>query len=265
MATYTHGHGESVLQSHSWRSAKNSAGYLIPHLRGGLDLLDVGCGPGTITADLARLVAPGRVVGIDTAEEVLVRAGEMAAGRGITNALFEPADVAALPYADGSFDVVHAHQVLQHLFDPVAALKEMRRVLRPGGLLAVRDSDYGAMRWYPETPAFDRWRDIYCRVARNNGGDPEAGRKLASWVREAGFADLDVTTDTWCFADEDSRQWWGNTWAERIGSSTLSTQAIEAGVADQAELDEIAAAWRSWLGQRDASFVVLHDEVLARR
>src|ERR1019366_5404766 len=111
---YTPGHDDSVRRSHRWRTAANSAAYLLPHLAPGLDLLDVGCGPGTITCDLAREVAPGRVVGVDAAADVLDQARATAADDNLTVA-FEVADLFALPFADDSFDVVHAHQVLQHV------------------------------------------------------------------------------------------------------------------------------------------------------
>src|SRR5215831_16083402 len=81
--TYTHGHHESVLRSHSWRTAENSAGYLLPRLRPGMSLLDVGAGPGTITADLARLVEPGRTTALEANEAAL----------DITKATFEKSDV----------------------------------------------------------------------------------------------------------------------------------------------------------------------------
>src|SRR3954454_19712121 len=118
--TYTHGHAEPVLQSHRWRTAENSAGYLLPSLRPGLDLLDVGCGPGTITVDLAALVAPGRVVGIDVSADPLAEARGLAERAGV-DVTFDVGDVYALAEPDDTFDVVHAHQVLQHLADPVAA------------------------------------------------------------------------------------------------------------------------------------------------
>ncbi len=70
---YTHGHHESVLRSHSWRTAENSAGYLLAHLQPGQSLLDIGCGPGTITVDLARRLSPGRVVGVDAAAGIVER------------------------------------------------------------------------------------------------------------------------------------------------------------------------------------------------
>ena len=111
MSTYTHGFHTAVLRSHSWRTAANSAAYLLPELKPGQDLPDVGCGPGTITADLALAVAPGRVAAVDSSAEVLEKARHAAAEAGVTGAVFEVADVHALPYPDDSFDVVHAHQV----------------------------------------------------------------------------------------------------------------------------------------------------------
>lgn len=115
---YTHGHAESVLRSQVWRTVDNSAAYLAAHLRSGLAVLDVGCGPGTITVDLARRVAPGRVVGVDAAAEPLQQARASAAEATAGNAVFVLGDGYALDAADGSFDVVDAHQVLQHLGDP---------------------------------------------------------------------------------------------------------------------------------------------------
>ncbi|HWE56422.1 MAG TPA: methyltransferase domain-containing protein [Acidimicrobiales bacterium] len=256
--TYTHGHQESVLRSHRWRTAANSAAYLLPHLRSGMTLLDVGCGPGTITRDLATLVAPGRVVGIDRAESVI----ESAASPGPVD--FRVGDVYALDAADGSFDVVHAHQVLQHLSDPVAALTEMRRVLAPGGILAVRDSDYGAFLWAPDAPRLDRWREIYTEVCRRNDADANAGRHLPEWVAAAGFTGLEVSSSNWTFADAGSRTWWGGLWADRTTGSAFSGQAVDYGVASADELADVADGWRQWAAGDDGLFVVVHVEVLAR-
>jgi SAM-dependent methyltransferase len=173
-------------------------------------------------------------------------------------------DVYALDQADASFDVVHAHQVLQHLTDPVAALVEMRRVLRPGGLLAVRDSDYGAFTWFPPDPRLDRWLELYHRVTRANRAEADAGRFLRSWVRAAGFHDDRLTTSTWTFADDADRRWWGDLWAERALASSFAAQAVEYGLADRAELEELSAGWRAWGADPDAHIVLVHAEVLAR-
>ena len=265
---YTHGHSDAVLRSHAWRTVENSAAYLVDDLAPGLDVLDVGCGPGTITIDFARRVNPGgRAVGIDTSYEVLMKASELAAVSGVDNVLFEPADVMDLPFATGSFDIVHAHQVLQHLQDPVGALREMTRVLRPGGILAVRDADYGAMTWFPELAGLEEWRDLYARVARASGGQPDAGRRLLAWVLAAGFDvdDVDVSASTWCFADPESRAWWAGTWAERIRGSGVAERALALGYATREELEELAEVWREWGEQDSALFLVPHTEVRARK
>ena len=118
-------------------------------------------------------------------------------------------DVYALAAADDSFDVVHAHQVLQHLTDPVAALREMARVCRPGGVVAVRDVDYAATTWFPADAGLDRWLALYQRVARANGAEPDAGRRLLSWAHAAGLRDVAATASTCCYASPEERQWWG--------------------------------------------------------
>jgi SAM-dependent methyltransferase len=263
--TYTHGHHESVLRSHTWRTAANSAGYLLGSLRSGQDLLDVGCGPGTITLDLAALVAPGRVVGVDAEAEVIAAAERRRRQTGLTNVRFVAGDVYDLEFDEASFDVVHAHQVLQHLADPVAALVEMGRVLRPGGILAVRDSDYAAFAWAPADPRIDRWLELYHQVTARNGAEADAGRHLLGWVLAAGFGQAQAGSSTWTFADPDSRAWWGGLWADRVRLSAFAGQAVAYGLADQAELEAIADAWRSWATRPDGFFAVLHAEVLARR
>ena len=261
-ATYTHGHAESVLRSHRWRTVENSAAYLLPHLRAGVDLLDDGCGPGTITVDLARRVAPGRVVGIDSAEDAIEAARAAAADAEVTVEL-AVGDVYTLDHDDGAFDVVHAHQVLQHVGEPVRALREMRRVCRPGGVVAARDSIYRAFTWYPLVEALDRWLEVYCAVAEANGGEPDAGSHLRAWCLEAGFSSIDASATAWCFASDEDRAWWGGLWADRITKTALTDRAIELGVATRAELEDLGDAWRGWAAAPDGWFAVLHGEVLA--
>lgn len=260
---YTHGHHESVLRSHTWRTAQNSAAFLLPFLSPEMSVLDVGCGPGTITADLAGLVAPGRVVGIDRAADVLVQARGNASGRTALPS-FASADVYRLPFRDASFDVVHAHQVLQHLVDPVAALRDMRRVLRPGGLVAVRDSDYSAFTWAPLDSRLERWLALYHAITRHNRAEADAGRFLKSWVLAAGFTDVRTTTSTWTYADRGTCAWWGGLWADRCERSAFGVQAVGYGLATREELADIAAAFREWSTKPDAFFMIPHGEVLAR-
>ncbi|SFT32875.1 Methyltransferase domain-containing protein [Geodermatophilus amargosae] len=263
MDTYTHGHAEPVLQSHRWRTAENSAAYLLPHLRPGLDLLDVGCGPGTITVDLARRVAPGRVLGLDVSPDPLDEARDLAEREGVA-VTFAVGDVYALDLPDDSVDVVHAHQVLQHLTDPVAALREMARVCRPGGLLAVRDVDYAATTWFPADPGLDRWLDLYGRVARANDAEPDAGRRLLTWSHAAGLRDVTASASSWCYASAAEREWWGRSWAGRATASAFAEQAQSYGLATRDELGELAAAWLRWAAADDGWLAMLHGELLVR-
>ena len=264
MTVYTHGHHAAVLRSHMWRTAMNSAAYLLPHLHTGDRLLDVGCGPGTITADLAALVAPGRVTGLDPAPEVLPQARQAVAELGLDTVDFTTGDVHALDFPDDTFDVVHAHQVLQHVADPVRALREMRRVTRPGGVVAARDGDYAAFTWFPGDPVLDRWLELYREVARRNGGEPDAGRRLLSWARQAGFTDVTASASVWCFATPEDRTWWTGMWAERIVASSIADQAIGFGLTTRDELTGIARAWQRLGAADDGWFIVPHGEILCR-
>ena len=259
---YTHGHHESVLRSHRWRTAANSAGFLVEHLSPGHRLLDVGCGPGTITSDLAQLVEPGAAIGVDRSADVVSEASASFVSQ--TNLTFEVGDVYDLRFDQGTFDVAYAHQVLQHLTDPVAALTELRRVLRREGLLAVRDADYASFAWYPADPRLDRWMALYHEVTRLNGAEADAGRHLAHWVREAGFHDLVVSSSNWTHQSREETQWWGRLWAGRLRESDIAAQCLAEGLASRDELDEFARAFLDWSHDVDSLFVVVSVEVLAR-
>jgi SAM-dependent methyltransferase len=256
---YTHGHHESVLRSHRWRTAENSAAYLLPVLNEKMKVLDVGAGPATITRDLAGRVA--HVTALEVSDEAVELAREGLAG--VANADVAKGDVHALPFPDDTFCVVHAHQVLQHVADPVLALREMQRVCRPGGYIAARDSDYSAFTWYPQLPELDDWLALYQRMARANGGEPDAGRRLLAWAHRAGLTDVTATSSTWCFADAEDRAWWGGMWADRVRSSAMARQALGSGVSAE-ELERIADGWRRWAADGDGWLSILHGEILAQ-
>lgn len=262
MATYTHGHHETVLRSHSSRTIANSAEYLRPHLTAGTRLLDVGAGPGSITVDFAGVV--GHVTATEIDENALALSRDLAASRGLTNLDFSVEDVHSLSFADDSFDVVHAHQVLQHVGDPVQALREMRRVTAPGGVVAVRDADYAGFLWFPVIPELDRWLDLYRRAARANGGEPDAGRRLLAWARAAGFDDITATSSNWTYATPEDRAWWGGMWADRILESALARQLVDSDMATSADLQAISDAWKRWADDGDGWYLVPHGEIIAR-
>jgi ubiquinone/menaquinone biosynthesis C-methylase UbiE len=261
---YTHGHHDPVLRSHRWRTAENSAAYLLPRLRPGARLLDVGCGPGTLTVDLARRVAPAAVLGIDFAASVVSEARDHAREAGVTNVAFESRDLRDARLDGASFDVVHAHQVLQHLRDPIEALATMARLTVPGGIVAARDADYSAMAWAPPDPRLDRWREVYLAVTRHNGAEANAGQWLRRWAHAAGLTGVVHTTSTWTFATPSERGWWAGLWAERTVASSFAEQAVAYGVATESELALIAGGWREWAAQPDGAFTVPHGEIVAR-
>jgi SAM-dependent methyltransferase len=256
--TYTQGHHPTVLRSHSWRTAANSAAHLLPLLHPGQRVLDVGCGPGTITCDLAAAVGPaGYVLGVDPSAEAIARARAEAARRGLAGrARFEVGDAADLPSviaaavaaADASargappdvaaaaaqaaatqagsaasppgkapsarpgFDVVHAHQVLQHTAAPAEVLTAMRAAARaPGGIVAARES-LAFLHGPAEDAMLARWEALFRAVARAGGATPDAGGALSAYAREAGFAPEKVrfaVDAAWCFTGEDLRFWCG--------------------------------------------------------
>ncbi|WP_159501695.1 class I SAM-dependent methyltransferase [Microbacterium sp. 18062] len=261
--SYTHGHHPSVLRAHEWRTVENSAAYVVSELHPGSAVLDVGAGPGTITVDIARRVAPGPVLGIDASADVVARATEFAASEGVANVSFAVEDAYALDYPDAAFDIVHAHQVLQHLARPVDALREFRRVAG-GGIVAARDVDYEGVLWYPLIPALAEWHDVYLRVHRLVAGDPAAGRKLKAWAREAGFAEVASSASLWLFESDEERAWWGESWAERALESSFAEHAVGLGVTDRTGLERISSGWHEWAAAPDGWFLMPHGEIVAR-
>jgi SAM-dependent methyltransferase len=256
---YLHGHHDSVLRSHRWRTVENSAAYLLPELKPTTRLLDVGCGPGTITADLAQRLPDGLVVGVDASASVLEGAVVS-----FPDVSFLAGDLFDLPFPDASFDVVHLHQVLQHLSDPVGAMVALRRLIAPGGVLAARDADYGAMTWSPASAGLEGWLELYEACGRAVGGEPDAGRHLARWAEEAGFSEVTTSSSSWVYATADERAWWGSLWADRALGSGFADVALDKGLASRVELEEIAAAWRDFAEAPEGEFVVPHGEVLCR-
>lgn len=260
---YTHGHDPVVVTAHAGRTAAEAAAFVLPRLRSGMRILDFGCGPGSITAGLADHVGPeGEVVGIDNSPDVVAAA---AAEEERANLEYHVASVYDLPFADASFDAAYGHQILQHLGDPVAALIEVRRVLRPGALVAVRDADYGTMTHFPHYAAIARWLDLYHQVARCNGGEPDAGRRLPGWVRAAGFSDRSVTSSAWTYAEATEKTEWATLWAKRVALPRFRDRAIQLGLADRHEIDEIAAGWKAWANELDGWFSFIHGEVVASK
>ncbi len=187
MSAYTPGYAPPAVRFMARRTAATHAAFLLPFLTPGVRLLDLGCGPGTITAGLAGAVAPGPVVGVDVAPGQVSAARDHAARVGAGNARFVAAGAAALPFPDGAFDAAYAHALFEHLADPGAVAREVYRVLAPGGVAGVCSPDWGGFLLAPPDPGADAGIAAYRAVQARNGGDPEAGRKLGGYLAGAGF------------------------------------------------------------------------------
>jgi ubiquinone/menaquinone biosynthesis C-methylase UbiE len=265
-ATYSHGHHKSVVQDHARRTAQDSAAFLLPHIKPGHTILDVGCGPGSITADLADLVPQGHITGGDAVQSVLDQASEYCSSRGVKNVTFQKIDANDLPFPDNSFDIVFCHQVLQHVKSPVAILKEMRRVAKPGGIVAAREADYKSFAWYPETPEIAQWADLYQKISKANGGEPNAGRFVHVWARQAGFSKEEIvpTFDIWRYSGQRVQQF-AESWSGRILQPGFLQTAVREEYASEDDIQNISKGWKRWSTEEDAFFAIPHGEILCRK
>ncbi|KAF8331204.1 putative ubiE/COQ5 methyltransferase [Amanita rubescens] len=262
---YTTDHSSSVLRTHGWRTAANSAGYLIPHIKQNMTILDIGCGPGSITIDLARLVPQGHVTGIEYVLDPLEQARSLASAQKITNVSFQIGDIHSLEFPDNTFDIVHAHQVLQHVADPVRALREMRRVVKPGGMVACRES--ASMTWYPPSEGIDAWWALSNRISRGRGGNPHPGSHIHVWAEKAGFDKTDIakSAGTWCFSSPEERTYWGGSMAERASSSGFVEVAVKEGFAMREDIEEMVDGWKSFVEDESGWYAVLHGEIVCTK
>jgi ubiquinone/menaquinone biosynthesis C-methylase UbiE len=263
--TYTHGHAPATVAQHGRRTAEEAAAFLLPSLRPGMRLLDVGCGPGSITRGLAQRLAPGEVVGLDLSRETLAAARQDAAARGLTNLTYAEGSVYELPFPDQSFDAVYAHQVSQHLREPAAALREMLRVLRPGGLVGIRDVDWGTVSYWPVDPWIDRFIEVHFKTWYKNGGEPRMGRQLRALFNAAAVTDVEVTAAVWCYSTPEEATDWGVSYAERLLTSPMGGRMVEYGFATRADLVAMAAAFRAWAAHPDAFWAFTQVAALARK
>lgn len=161
--------------------------------------------------------------------------------------------------------MVFCHQVLQHVKDPVRLLKEMKRVAKKDGqgIVAAREADYKSFAWYPESPALTTWGELYQRLAKANGGEPNAGRLLRKWAREAGFATSQITTSwsSWSYTGDGARHW-GHAWQERALYSNFANGVLMHHLGHEEQLHEISEAWRVWADDEDAFIAVPNGEIL---
>ena len=242
---YTHGQGRVMTQALGQRTVASHAAFFTPHLTSGMRLLDCGCGPGSITIGFAKLLAPGEVVGVDMAENQLEQARLSAQQQGASNLRFDKANVYDLPFPDNSFDAVFSHAVVEHLAEPLKALTEMRRVLKAGGVLGLRDADRAGELFWPPDPALVDLLDLWNRLLKHNGADPFIGRRLRSLLNGLGLARVEASASYECHGTAESVQLTAEISASYF-SESFADQVIKLGWMDRPAIDQVKAAWQAW-------------------
>jgi SAM-dependent methyltransferase len=260
-----HGVTPALSRDYARRTAERQAAFALPYLQRRMRLLDVGCGPGTVTVGLAKHVAPGEVIGIDHDAVHIEMARALATNEGLTNVRFETGDALHLPFGDHSFDAAFENDLFVHLAaDAVSAAREIWRVLAPGGLIAARDVDAEAVVWGAQTDGmrdFDRWFSAW---QRRRGSDIGIGRRLPEILHEAGF----VATVTSVSADTKGTP---DAVREHAGmmvsllEGPLGEFAVAAGMTDGPGLLRVRDDVRRWGDDPNAFFGNVHVEVAARK
>ena len=261
--SYMHDYGGALTeQIIAGRTAEVHGRFFLPHLRAGMTLLDCGCGPGSITVGLAQAVAPGHVTGIDLEESQLARARDAAAGLGLVNVTFERCDVSALPFDDCQFDAVFSHAMLEHMPDPQAVLKEMHRVLKPGGIIGIRSVDLAATLIAPEDSALLKGNEIWLKFRAYCGGDPFLGRRLRAELRAAGFARTIGTASSETWGTPELTGTMMSVLRDEFAGPRITQTAIEMGWADRAQMDAVQRALEAWGSHADAFMTIVWCEAV---
>jgi len=262
---YIHGHSPAVLSAHARRTAAAFTPYVIPLVQPHFSILDVGCGPGTISADLAALAPDGTVTCLDPSETALDAARTVARERGLANMRFVRGEVEKLPFGEGEFDLVHAHQVVIHTRDALAAVTEMKRVLKTGGVLASKDMILNSMAWFPDKRGMDVWKKAMVGSMALTGADPDMGVRTKDAAIRAGFEPKNIrcSVGSWCFAKEEDVRWWGTSVADRLaeGGELRGRVVVQGGFLTGKEVDEGVRAWREWAEDPAAWFGVMNGEI----
>ena len=201
----------------------------------GMSCLDLGCGGGDVTFELAKLVGEtGRVVGIELDETVVELTRQDFQQLGLTNVEFKVADALTLNEED-SYDVAYTRFLLTHLDRPQRIIEKMRTAIKPNGSIAIEDIQFSGHFCHPDCPAFDRYLQLYQKVVIDKGGDPEIGAKLPGMLCHAGFKSIDVNIVQPTFMAGEGKL------LAQITMEKISRAVLKGGLASEEEIDKIVA------------------------
>lgn len=273
--SYKQGHTASTLATHLLRTAEADGGFLLPHIKRTDRILDIGCGPGTITTGFVKYATGGSVVGADFSEGVLEKARALAAEANIPtegpgSVVFQHGDVLKkLPFDDETFDIVYASQVFGHLpppDQPLQALAEIRRVLKKGGILATRDG--AAQHFYPSHLNLDKlWGENAYRVYMGEayGKYSPTNQQMPALLRKSGF-DVDekmqVSGAASMLTGKEARVWIANRGAGQLKKGEPFYQSwLDAGITAE-EIEETLEVVDKWAKTEDAWFAAMQVQIL---
>ena len=267
-STYTMGYGPEFRKLLERRNAADCAAHLLPHLRPGMRLLDLGRGPGTISMGLADAVAPGELHSVDMEPSQVEMAGAAATAGGHGNARFQTGDAADLPFDDATFDVVHCHALLNHVSDTQAVVAEVKRVLKPGGLFAAREAIGDSTLF---EPALDfgglddgaAWA-TFLKLLAANGGHPQMGRELKAVFVAAGFMDVNATASFGTYTSADDLRFLHDLMAGWFFAPKTMKAAIGHGLASEEEFEGWRRSLDDWVDEPGAFAAVAWGETIGR-
>lgn len=243
------------------RRVSDEARFLAPLLEKGMCVVDVGCGPGSITLGIAERVAPGWVLGVDTSQDQLATARQLSRDSNIENIRFHIGDATALPICEGVVDVVFAHGLIEHLEAPAIVIEEFSRVLKTGGLVALRSPDWGTTILEPTSPKLLASIDLRNRWQRHNQGEPQAGRKLKGLLHAAGFSDITVRAESMNEEPAEFRDYMYRI----LRDPELDTLSKRYGWSSSTELSDMRSAWETWSTYPDAFVSSFWCHAIARK
>ncbi len=262
---YTLGFGRQFVQSQRQLTAETSAAYLLPFLKPGLRVLDFGCGPGSISVGLAKAVEPGELHGVDMEQSQIDLSREIARANGCGNAIFHVADVTALPFEDSFFDVAHCHNVLLHIPVTDSALSEVKRVLKPGGLIACREIILGSSFSHPEVGIMRKLWDMYDDLLAADYGHPEMGKALKSCLLKSGFTNIRASSSFSVYDKPEEILIFYDLVIDGFLSRDITNAAIKYGAWTEGLSQEVRDAFHNWKAHPGAIAAFAYGEALANK
>ena len=260
---YPIGYSNEAVSRFEERSLEENAAFLLPHLAKDMRLLDCGCGPGSISLDFASYLSEGQVVGVDIESSQVGKARARAEEKGIQNATFLQGDIYALPFEEGSFDVVFTHAVIWALPDPMRALRELKRVLKPGGILACREPDLSKTNFSPKLPLLTEAISLQCEGLEMCGSDPYIGSKLEGYFERLHPESLDVICAKQTFVGKGKIESLMNYSSHAWDFAPWAVRLQESGRVSPEKVAEIKSATQEFKRHPDAYFEVTWVEALA--